>query len=64
MMLIFGVERALSVPVWLWMPAIGLILVALAEHRWVAPRLIARRQWKRLARLRVELGIAEREEAR
>ena len=57
-------ERALDVPVWLWLPLAALIVLALAWHAWVAPRLIERRHWKRLAALRDELGIAPREGSR
>ena len=59
-----GSEASLAIPAVIYLPLAGLIALTLAWHALVAPRLIARRHWKRLARLRVELGIAEREEAR
>ncbi len=57
-------EASLAIPAVIYLPMVALIALTLAWHALVAPRLIARRQWKRLARLRLELGITEREEAR
>ena len=41
-------EATLYVPVFFWVPLCALILLTLAEHRYLAPRLVARRRRKRL----------------
>ena len=42
-------EASVQIPVFLWVPLCALILLTLAEHRFVAPRLVARRRRKRLS---------------
>ena len=59
--LLIGVERTLYIPAYIWLPTLAAVLLVLAEHYWLAPRLVA---WRRRRRELDALRFSRRREFR